>query len=187
MTLEEFKDFVKTGKPLDTEEIHQFMDRMSGEARRITFRLNSAYRTPGEVRAVLSELFGYKVPDTFRVFPPFYTDFGKNIHVGEGVFINACCHFQDHGGVTLGDGCQIGHNVVFATLNHFIEAEKRKMTYSAPIVLGKNVWVGSNATILQGVTIGDNAVVGAGAVVTKDVPANTVVGGVPAKFIKYTI
>ena len=76
---------------------------------------------------------------------------------------------------------------MFATLNHFIEAEKRKMTYSAPIVLGKNVWIGSNATILQGVTIGDNAVVGAGAVVTKDVPANTVVGGVPAKFIKSTI
>ncbi len=185
--LNDFLEAVKTGEPLDTEEIHQFMDRMSGEARRITFRLNSAYRTPGEVRAVLSELFGYKVPDTFRVFPPFYTDFGKNIHVGEGVFINACCHFQDHGGVTLGDGCQIGHNVVFATLNHFIEAEKRKMTYSAPIVLGKNVWVGSNATILQGVTIGDNAVVGAGAVVTKDVPANTVVGGVPAKFIKSII
>lgn len=187
MTLEEFKDFVKTGKPLDTEEIHQLMDDMSNEARRITFRLNSAYHTPDEVRAVLSELFGYKVPDTFRVFPPFYTDFGKNITVGEGVFINACCHFQDHGGVTIGDGSQIGHNVVFATLNHFIETEKRKMTYSAPIVLGKNVWVGSNATILQGVTIGDNAVVGAGAVVTKDVPANTVVGGVPAKFIKSTI
>ena len=184
MTLEEFKDFVKTGKPLDTEEIHQFMDRMSGEARKITFKLNTCYHTPEEVRNILSELFGKPVPSTLRVFPPFYTDFGKNIEVGEGVFINACCHFQDHGGVTLGDGCQIGHNVVFATLNHFIEAEKRKMTYSAPIVLGKNVWVGSNATILQGVTIGDNAVVGAGAVVTKDVPANTVIGGVPAKFIK---
>ena len=184
MTLEEFKDFVKTGEPLDTEEIHQFMDRMSGEARKITFKLNTCYHTPEEVRNILSELFGKPVPSTLRVFPPFYTDFGKNIEVGEGVFINACCHFQDHGGVTLGDGCQIGHNVVFATLNHFIEAEKRKMTYSAPIVLGKNVWVGSNATILQGVTIGDNAVVGAGAVVTKDVPANTVVGGVPAKFIK---
>lgn len=187
MTLNDFLEVVKTGEPLDTSEIHQLMDDMSNEARRITFRLNSAYHTPDEVRAVLSELFGYKVPDTFRVFPPFYTDFGKNITVGEGVFINACCHFQDHGGVTIGDGSQIGHNVVFATLNHFIEAEKRKMTYSAPIVLGKNVWVGSNATILQGVTIGDNAVVGAGAVVTKDVPANTVVGGVPAKFIKSTI
>lgn len=184
MTLNDFLEAVKTGEPLDTAEIHQLMDDMSNEARRITFRLNSAYHTPGEVRAVLSELFGYKVPDTFRVFPPFYTDFGKNIHVGEGVFINACCHFQDHGGVTLGDGCQIGHNVVFATLNHFIEAEKRKLTYSAPIVLGKNVWVGSNATILQGVTIGDNAVVGAGAVVTQDIPANAVAVGVPAKVIK---
>ena len=185
MTLEEFKDYVRTGKPLDTEEIHQLMDKMSGEARKITFRLNAAYRTPEEVRDILSELFGYRVPDTFRVFPPFYTDFGKNITVGEGVFINACCHFQDHGGVTIGDGSQIGHNVVFATLNHFMEPEKRKMTYPAPIVLGKNVWVGSNATILQGVTIGDNSVIGAGAVVTHDIPANTVAAGVPAKVIKY--
>ena len=184
MTLEEFKDFVKTGEPLDTEEIHQFMDRMSGEARKITFKLNACYHTPEEVRNILSELFGKPVPSTLRVFPPFYTDFGKNIHVGEGVFINACCHFQDHGGVTIGDGCQIGHNVVFATLNHGLAPEERVSTIPAPIVLGKNVWVGSNATILQGVTIGDNSVIGAGAVVTKDVPANTVVGGVPAKFIK---
>ena len=100
------------------------------------------------------------------------------------MFINACCHFQDHGGVTIGDGCQIGHNVVFATLNHGLAPEDRKHTYPKPIVLGKNVWVGSNSTILQGVTIGDNAVVGAGAVVTKDVAADTVVGGVPARFIK---
>ena len=87
------------------------MDKMSNEARRITFRLNTAYHTPDEVRGLLSELFGYQVPSSFRVFPPFYTDFGKNITVGEGVFINACCHFQDHGGVIIGDGCQIGHNV----------------------------------------------------------------------------
>lgn len=184
MTLEEFKEIVKARRPLDTEEIHQFMDQMSNEARKLTFRLNAAYRTPEEVRALLSELFGRPVPETFRVFPPFYTDFGKNIEVREGVFINACCHFQDHGGVTLGDGCQIGHNVVFATLNHFLEPEKRKMTYPAPIVLGKNVWVGSNVTILQGVTIGDNAVIAAGAVVTKDVSADCVVAGVPAKVIK---
>jgi len=184
MTLEEFKDFVKTGKPLDTEEIHQFMDKMGGEARKITFRLNSAYHTPEEIRDILSELFGKAVPATLRVFPPFYTDFGKNIEVGEDVFINACCHFQDHGGVRIGDGCQIGHNVVFATLNHGLSPEDRKNTYPAPIVLGKNVWVGSNSTILQGVTIGDNAVVAAGAVVTKDVPDNVVVGGVPAKIIK---
>lgn len=184
MTLDDFLAFVRTGQPLDTPEIHRFMDDMSNEARRITFRLNAAYHTPDEVRTFLAEIFGRPVPQTLRVFPPFYTDFGKNIHVGENVFINACCHFQDHGGVTLGDGCQIGHNVVFATLNHGLAPEERASTHPAPIVLGKNVWVGSNATILQGVTIGDNAVVAAGAVVTKDVPANTIVGGVPAKFIK---
>ena len=154
MTIEDFKTYVKTRKPLDTEEIHRFMDDMSNEARRITFRLNTAYHTPDEVRGLLSKLFGYEVPQSLRVFPPLYADFGKNITVGENVFINACCHFQDHGGVTIGDGCQIGHNVVFATLNHGLSPEKRKTTYPAPIVLGKNVWIGSNATILQGVTIG---------------------------------
>lgn len=184
MTVKEFNEYVKTRQPLDTDEIHLFMNEMSNEARRITFRLNTAYHTPGEVRELLSELFGHDVPESFRVFPPFYADYGKNITVGENVFINACCHFQDHGGVTIGDGCQIGHNVVFATLNHGLLPEERQTTVPAPIVLGKNVWVGSNSTILPGVRIGDNAVVAAGAVVTKDVPADSIVGGVPAKFIK---
>lgn len=184
MELKEFLEYVKTGKALSSDEIHRFMDEMSDEARRVTFRLNTAYHTPGEVRALLSELFGKEADPTLRVFPPFYTDFGKNITIGRHVFINACCHFQDHGGVTLGDGCQIGHNVVFATLNHGIAPEDRVHTYPAPIVLGKNVWVGSNATILQGVTVGDNAIIAAGAVVTKDVPADTIVGGVPAKVIR---
>lgn len=184
MTLKEFLDYVPTRGPLTTEGMHRLMNEMSEEARRVTFRLNSAWHSQEEIRTLLGELFGRPVPDTLRVFPPFYSDFGKNIHVGENVFINACCHFQDHGGVTLGDGCQIGHNVVFATLNHGLEPADRGTTYPAPIVLGRNVWVGSNATILQGVTIGDNAVVAAGAVVSRDVPANTIVGGVPARIIK---
>lgn len=184
MEIEEFKEYVKRGEALSSEEIHRFMNRMSDEARRITFRLNTAYHTPDEVRGLLSELFGYRVPESLRVFPPFYTDFGRNITVGRDVFINAGCHFQDHGGVTIGDGCQIGHNVVFATLNHGLSPEDRQNTYPAPIVLGRNVWVGSNATILQGVTIGDNAVIAAGAVVTKDVEPATIVGGVPAKVIR---
>ena len=184
MNISDFLSYVKTRQALNTPDIFKFMNEMSDEARRITFQLNTAYHTPEEVRRLLSELFGYTVPASLRVFPPFYTDFGKNITVGENVFINACCHFQDHGGVTLGDGCQIGHNVVFATLNHGLSPEERPITYPAPIALEKNVWVGSNATILQGVTIGENAVVAAGAVVTRDVPANTIVGGVPAKFIR---
>ena len=104
MTIESFKAYVKARKALNTEEIHHFMDDMSNEARRITFRLNTAYHVPDKVRELLSELFGYSVPQTLRVFPPFYTDFGKNISIGENVFINACCHFQDHGGKTIGDG-----------------------------------------------------------------------------------
>ena len=184
MTLKEFLDYVPTRGPLNTEGMHRLMNEMSEEARRVTFRLNSAWHSQEEIRSLLGELFGRPVPDTLRVFPPFYSDFGKNIHVGENVFINACCHFQDHGGVTLGDGCQIGHNVVFATLNHGLEPADRGTTYPAPIVLGRNVWVGSNDTILQGVIIGDNAVVAAGAVVSRDVPANTIVGGVPARIIK---
>ncbi len=184
MTLESFLRHVAGRKPLDTPEMQRFLDDMSDEARRITFSLNSAYHSPEEVRELLSALFGRPVPASLRVFPPFYTDFGKNIRMGENVFINACCHFQDHGGVTIGDGCQIGHQVVFATLNHAIDPEKRKSVVPAPIVLGRNVWIGSNATILQGVTIGDNAIVAAGAVVTKNVEANQIVGGVPARLIR---
>ena len=184
ITLAEFLEHARQRMPLDTPDIHRFMDEMNCEARRITCELNGAYHTPDEIRALLSRLFGREVDPSLRVFPPFYTDFGKNIHVGRGVFINACCHFQDHGGVTIGDDCQIGHNVVFATLNHGLAPEDRKTTFPAPIILGRNVWIGSNATILQGVTIGDNAIVAAGAVVTRDVPADTVVGGVPAKTIR---
>lgn len=184
MTLDVFLAYVKTLAPLDTADIHNFMDEMSDEARRITFELNGSFHTQAEVRGLLSRLFGKPVDASLRVFPPFYTDFGKNITTGKDVFINACCHFQDHGGVTLGDGCLIGHNVVFATLNHDFTPEYRTSMKPAPIVLGKKVWVGSNSTLLQGVTVGDNAIIAAGSVVTKDVPANVIVGGVPAKFIR---
>lgn len=94
MTIADFKEYVKTRKALSTDEIHQFMNEMSDEARRITFRLNSEYHTPPQVRELLSELFGCEVPQSLRVFPPFYTDFGKNIRVGEGVFINAAAIFR---------------------------------------------------------------------------------------------
>ena len=184
MSIEEFKEYVKTGNPLDSPEIFEVLNRQSDEARKITFKLNGTYHSMEEIRELLSKLFGYRVPDTLRVFPPFYTDFGKNIHIGDNVFINACCQFQDQGGIWIGDGCLIGHNVVFATLNHDLKPEKRQICIPKSIAIGKNVWIGSNSTILSGVKIGDNAVVAAGAVVHKDVEANTIVGGVPAKYIK---
>ena len=184
MTIEEFKEYVKTGKPLDTPEIFEVLNRQSDEARKITFRLNGSYHSMDEIRELLSELFGYKVPETLRVFPPFYTDFGRNIHIGNNVFINACCQFQDQGGIWIGEGSLIGHNVVFATLNHDLQPERRQVCIPKSIELGKNVWIGSNSTILSGVKIGDNAVVGAASVVTKDVPADTIVAGNPARVIK---
>ena len=101
------------------------------------------------------------------------------------MFVNSGCCFQDQGGIDIGDNCLIGHQVVFATLNHDLDPAKRAGMHPAPIKLGRNVWVGAHATILAGVTVGDDAVIAAGAVVTKDVPAGAVVGGVPAKIIKH--
>lgn len=94
MTLNEFLKYVETRKPLKGDEVHQFMNEMSDEARRMTFELNGSYHDPEEIRELLSRLFNKPVDPSFRVFPPFYTDFGKNITVGKNVFINACCHFK---------------------------------------------------------------------------------------------
>jgi len=146
--------------------------------------LNTSYHSKEEIVEIFSELTGEKVDSSFMCFPPFYTDFGKNIIIGKNVFFNTGCSFQDRGGITIGDGSLIGMNVTIATLNHGLPLETRNTTYPSPVVIGKNVWIGSNATIIPGVTIGNNSVVAAGAVVTKDVPENTVVAGVPASVLK---
>lgn len=184
MTIEEFNEYSKTGKPYDTPELFEVLNHQNSEARKLTCELNGKYHTMKEILEILSLLFGYKVPETTRVFPPFYTDFGRNTKLGKNVFINACCQFQDQGGIEIGDNCLIGHNVVLATLNHDMRPEKRWICIPKPIKIGNNVWIGSNSTILSGVTIGDNSVIAAGSVVTKDVAPNVVVGGIPAKFIK---
>lgn len=185
MKLNDFLDHLNRGLPvIGGSEAHLFMHEVSQEALRITAELNSVYHTPEEICSLMSRLTGKPIDESFAMFPPFYTDCGKNITLGKNVFINAGCKFQDQGGITIGDGALIGHNVVMATLNHDPVPEKRGTMHPAPIVIEKNVWIGSSATILPGVTIGEGAVVAAGAVVKRDVAANTVVGGVPAKFIK---
>ena len=145
-------------------EAHELMHRMSSEAQRITCEINGSYHTPEELRALFSELTGRAVDETFRLFPPVYSDFGKNITVGKGVFINSGCCFQDQGGVTLGDHVLVGHQVVFATLDHDLDPARRAGMTPAPIVVKDNVWIGAHATILAGVTVGDNAVIAAGGV-----------------------
>lgn len=164
---------------------HQVMHDLAQEALRLTMELNGCYHTPEEVRELFSRIIGKPVDESFSMFPPFYTDCGKNITVGRHVFINAGCCFQDQGGITLGDGCLIGHRVVLATINHGFPPGERGDNYPAPITIGDNVWIGSGAVVLPGVSIGDGAVIAAGAVVAKDVPPNVVVGGVPARMIKH--
>ena len=178
--LEHFNNGDTIGEDWEVIEQMRFYSR---EARKITLKINTEYHEPDELAELFSELIGEPVGENFGLFPPFYTDFGKNIHIGKQVFINADCKFQDQGGIYIDDGALIGHGVVLATLNHDLDPEKRQQLHPAPIRIGKRVWVGANATILAGVTIGDNAVVAAGAVVNKDVPANAIVGGVPAKVI----
>ena len=186
MELDAFLQYLNSGKTVENgSEPHLFMHRASQEALRLTAEINGSYHTPEELRVLFARLTGQPVDESFSLFPPFYTDCGKNIHIGKHVFINMGCKFQDQGGIFIGDGVLIGHNVVLATLNHAMQPERRSDMLPAPIHIGKRVWIGSNATVLPGVTIGDGAVVAAGAVVTRDVPANTVVGGVPAQVIRH--
>ncbi len=185
MTSEEYIERIKQQPYLVAgSDAHECMHRMAEAARRITAEINGAYHTAEELRRLFAALIGKEVDEDFSLFPPFYTDCGRNITIGKKVFINSGCCFQDQGGITIGDCALIGHQVVLATLNHDLRAEHRASMLPAPIAIGKNVWVGAHATILAGVTVGENSVVAAGAVVTRDVPANVIVAGVPAKVIK---
>ena len=185
MDLKELLEHFKNGDTLGEDPaVIELMRYYCREAQKITMEINTRYHEPEELAELFSELIGKPVGEAFGLFPPFYTDFGKNITVGDHVFINAGCKFQDQGGIFIGDGALIGHGVVLATLNHDLDPEKRQQLHPAPIRIGKRVWIGANATVLPGVTVGDDSVVAAGAVVNRDVPAKTVVGGVPAKVIK---
>lgn len=185
MNQQEFLAAMRRGESVaGSTEGHEWMHKLADQAQRLTAQLNGSYHTPEEIRGIMSEITGKPVDETFRLFPPFYTDCGKNITIGKNVFINSACHFQDQGGVTIEDGCLIGPQVEFATINHGQDPAHRSDNHFAPIHLKKGVWIGAHATILPGVTIGENSIVAAGAVVTKDVPANVIVAGVPARVMK---
>lgn len=185
MDLEDFYQHMKNQKIVEVgSELLKEFDLYTQESLKITMEINNKYHTPEEIQELFSKLTNQPVNETLRLIPPFHADCGKNIHIGDNVFINAGCKMQDQGGLYIGDDVLIGHNVVFATLNHDENPQTRASLHPKPIHVGNKVWIGSNSTILQGVTIGDGAIIAAGAVVTKDVPENTVVGGVPAKIIK---
>jgi acetyltransferase-like isoleucine patch superfamily enzyme len=165
------------------------MDAMSSAVRRamrLTAELNKlSFDDVAKVRELFSELTGRKVDDTFILIPPFYSAYGLDIRVGHRVFINRCCTLYDMGGVDIADYVMIGPNVNIITTGHPLEPSRRRAYVEAkPIVIEKNVWIATGATIIGGVTVGENSVVAAGAVVTKDVPPNRLVAGVPARVIR---
>lgn len=185
MTNQEFIEIMNSGNQVRCgSEVHLKMHELSQQALCITAEINNSYHTPQELRSLMEKITERELDEKFGLFPPFYTDCGKNLHIGKSVFINAGCKFQDQGGIYIGDSCLIGHNTVIATLNHGMLPEKRRDMIPAPVHIGNNVWIGSGSVILPGVTIGDNAVIGAGSVVTKDIPADMIAVGSPAKVIR---
>lgn len=185
MNLNTFLNYLNSGKEVvGGSDIHLYMNKLADDAMKLSDKLNNRYNPPKKVCKLFFKLIDKPIDYSFRLFPPFYTNCGKNITVGKNVFINSCCHFQDQGGITIGDNVLIGHNVVIATLNHNQNPQLRASIIPKSVKIGNNVWIGANVTITGGVEIHDGAIVAAGAVVTKDVPENTIVGGVPAKVIK---
>ena len=153
------------------------------KTRSLVAELNGSYHTPDEITSLLSQIWGQELVEV-RMFPPFYTAFGKNTRVGRGVFINFGCTFLDQGGITIEDGVFIAPDVKILTEGHPEEPTRRHTLVTKPIHVGRNVWIGAGATILPGVSIGENAIIAAGAVVAKDVAANMIVGGVPARELR---
>ena len=188
MELQDFLDHVNSGAPIEGgSPQHRFMHDAAQEAFRTTAEINTGDRSPDEIRTLMSRLTGRTVDASVTVFPPFNTEFGKNLRLGKFVFLNIGCSFQDTGGITIGDGTLIGHGSTLTTLNHRIDPARRADMLPSPVMIGRNVWLGASVTVVPGVTIGDGAIVGAGAVLTKDVAADTIVAGVPARAVRATV
>lgn len=176
---------MQAGEPLrkDDPEYARF-----GEVVACTIRLcvgmNATATDVDQVRGQLSDIIGSEIDPSTTIFPPFHTNFGRFIRLGKNVFINHACSFLDIGGITIEDDVQIGPRVNLTSENHPLDPTDRQTVILQPIVIKRNAWIGAGATILPGVTVGENAIVAAGAVVSRDVPPNTVVAGVPARVVK---
>lgn len=168
--------------PFNNPDYYKIIDACN-ETRKLLVQLNSASEG-GEIRNLLSKIIGGNVHATTMIFPPFQINYGKNTRVGKNVFINFDCTFLDLGGITIDDDVMLAPKVSLLSEGHPVTVNDRQTLTAGRIHIQRNAWIGAGATILQGVTIGENAVVAAGAVVSNDVPANTIVGGVPAKTIK---
>ena len=185
MDVNEFRQRIARGEQMTaTNDLGAFMHERAVEVRRACRIINAQPLDDDTLRERIGALLGEPIDPTTTILSPVVFDAGLNVRFGARVFVNADCKFQDQGGIWIGDGALIGHNCVFATLDHDEDPARRSTLHARPIVLEEDVWIGSNATILGGVRIGAGAIVAAGAVVTRDVAPMTIVGGVPARFIR---
>lgn len=159
------------------------MREASFATKKILVQMNNS-SNPAEIRDFLSQITNAEIDESVTVFTPLHINYGKHTKIGKNVFINFDCVFLDLGGITIEDNVLIAPKVSLLTEGHPTSIEGRHSLVPKPILIKKNAWIGANSTILPGVTIGENAVVAAGALVSEDVPDNTIVGGIPAKFIK---
>ena len=175
---------LKMGETILPDDPEAFkMREASFFTKKLLVQMNNA-TDPDEIRNLLSQITGSEIDESVVVFTPLYINYGKHTKIGKNVFINFDCVFLDLGGITIEDGVLIAPKVSLLSEGHPIEPENRQALVPKAIHIKKNAWIGANATIMRGVTIGENAIVAAGSVVSKDVPDNTIVGGVPAKIIK---
>ena len=160
------------------------VERIVAQNAALCQELNAAPHTLQETRGFIQRMTGRPVDASTSIALPFRTDFGRHIFLGKDVFINADCLFVDLGGIHIADHALIAPRVTILTVDHDVDPERRRSVVTAAVRIERNAWIGAGATICPGVTVGENSVVGAGSVVTKDVPANVVVAGVPAKVVK---
>lgn len=172
-----------TSKILDPQQIAA-LDEIIAHNQELVQRLNTGVHSPAGIRELVAQLTQQALNPSVEIRLPFHTDFGRNIHIGKRVFINDGATFTDLGGIYLADDVLVGPNATLISVNHPLDPASRHSVELKPVYVRKNAWLGANTTVLPGITIGENAVVAAGAVVTRNVPANTVVAGVPARVIR---
>ena len=178
-----FKRLLK-GEIISPEDPESYkLKEASYNTKRLLLQMNNTSE-PQKIRQFLSQIIDSEIDKSVTIFTPFHINYGKNTQIGKNVFINFDCVFLDLGGITIEDGVLIAPKVSLLSEGHPISPEQRHSLVPKHIHIKKNAWIGANATILHGVTIGQNAVVAAGSVVTKDVPDNVVVGGIPAQILK---
>lgn len=179
------KNFIETGRVIESGvAVYEYIHEITAETLPLVEELNTNLQTTVSKKALLEKIMGKKLDDSTSIALPFRTDFGRHISIGKEVFINTDVLMVDLGSITIEDKVLIGPRAMLISVNHPQEPELRRGLILKPVHIKKNAWIGAGATILPGVTVGENAIVGAGSLVTKDVPDNATVVGVPAKVIK---